>query len=52
MKLKTRTERRLQIARPKVRLTDAEILADLLYPVPVSDDTVEHRDRDKRDGTR
>lgn len=33
MKLKTRTERH-RPARPKVRMTEIEILADLNYPAP------------------
>lgn len=52
MKLKTRTPRRFQIERPKVRLTDAEIMADLLYPAPVSDEPVERHEGDKRNGSR
>lgn len=52
MKLKNRTPRRFRIERPKVRLTDAEIMADLLYPAPVSDDLIGRHEGNKTNGSR
>ncbi len=38
MKLKTRTTRPIRLARPRVKLTETEILADLNYPAPAMAD--------------
>lgn len=51
MKLRTRTASPIRVTRPKVRLTETEILADLNYPAPAMTEEKTRRPGSAADGS-